>query len=160
MLDGTTVARTLLAAGVTDVVWIPDSELGTWDAALSATPGLRLLRVCREGEAFAVAAGLWIGGRSPLVVVQCTGLFEAGDALRNVLFDLAIPLPLLVGVRSHHAWKAGRSTDTCPRFTEPILAAWGLPCDWLTADHEPEQLAASLRQVRAEGRSRAILLPE
>jgi sulfopyruvate decarboxylase TPP-binding subunit len=160
MLDGPTVARTLLDAGITDVVWIPDSDLGTWDATLSATPGLRLVRVCREGEAFALAAGLWIGGRSPLVVIQCTGLFEAGDALRNILFDLGIPLPLLVGVRSHRAWTAGRSTDTCPRFTEPILAAWGLPLDWLAPDQAAQQLGASLKKVRDERQARAILLPE
>lgn len=160
MLDGASVARTLLAAGVTDLVWVPDSELGTWDATLRATPGLRLVRVCREGEAFALAAGLWIGGRSPLVVVQCTGLFEAGDALRNILFDLHVPLPLLVGVRSQRAWTAGRSSDTCPRFTEPILQAWGLAYDWLPEGREGEQLAASLRLVRASGQPRAILLPE
>ena len=159
MLDGQTVARTLLDAGITDVVWVPDSELGRWDAALAATPGLRLLRVCREGECFALAAGLWLGGRSPLVAVQCTGLFEAGDALRNILFDMAIPLPMLVGVRSHRAWKEGRSGDTCPRFTEPVLAAWGLPIDWLT-DDPAAQLAASIKLARAERRARAILLPE
>ena len=35
------------------VVWIPDSELGTWEAALENAAGLQLIRVCREGEAMA-----------------------------------------------------------------------------------------------------------
>ena len=57
MLDGSAVVAALKGAGVTHVVWIPDSELGRWDGALSADPDLRLIRVCREGEAVAVAAG-------------------------------------------------------------------------------------------------------
>ena len=47
----------LLECGVTHVIWIPDSELGTWEPALSSDADLRLIRVCREGEAIAVAAG-------------------------------------------------------------------------------------------------------
>ncbi len=92
MLDGPSIAAALKRCGITHVVWIPDTELGTWNTALSAAEGLTLLRVCREGEAFVLAAGLYLGGKKPIVVLQCTGLFEAGDALRNVLFDLKIPL--------------------------------------------------------------------
>lgn len=160
MLDGPIVAQTLRDAGVTDVVWIPDSELGRWDAALSATAGLRLLRVCREGEAFALAAGLWLGGRFPLVMLQCTGLFEAGDALRNILFDMRVPLPLLVGVRSSRAWQEGLGSDTCPRFTQPILAAWGLPWEWATPDNPVDQLRIWLLRVRADRQARVLLWPE
>ena len=39
-----------------------------------------------------LAAGLMIGGAKPLVVVQCTGFFEAGDAVRNVVHDLELKL--------------------------------------------------------------------
>src|SRR5258708_26243475 len=100
MLDGQEVVAALKGCGVTHVIWIPDSELGTWEQALAGPDGLPLIRVCREGEAFAVAAGLLMGGRQPVVVIQCTGLFEAGDALRNILHDLQLPLFLIVGVRS------------------------------------------------------------
>src|SRR6185437_16206696 len=79
MLDGPSVVAALQDCGVTHVVWIPDSDLGQWDSALSTASGLQLLRVCREGEAIALAAGLHLGGRRPIVVIQCTGLFEAGD---------------------------------------------------------------------------------
>jgi len=81
MLDGPAVAAALRACGVTHVIWIPDSETGTWEPALLAAEGLTLVRVCREGEAFVIAAGLLLGGKKPAVIVQCTGLFEAGDAL-------------------------------------------------------------------------------
>src|SRR5205823_6420689 len=58
MLDGPSVVAALKGCGVTHVVWLPDSELGLWEPALLSDPDLRLVRVCREGEAIALAAGL------------------------------------------------------------------------------------------------------
>src|ERR1700682_5258954 len=101
MLDGPSVVQALKECGVTHVVWLPDSELGAWEQALTGPDGLPLIRVCREGEALAVAAGLLLGGQKPVVLIQCTGLFEAGDALRNVIHDLRLPLFLIIGVRGY-----------------------------------------------------------
>jgi len=160
MNDGPAVAAALAASGATHVIWVPDSDLGRWDAALASAPGLRLVRVCREGEAFAVAAGLHLGGKQPVVMVQCTGLFEAGDSLRNFVHDLKLPLFFVVGVRSGLAHRQGKSADTCPVFTEPILQAWRIPYTFLDRDRLAEQLAAAYRQARDERRAGAVLLPE
>src|SRR5262249_39437386 len=107
MLDGPSVVAALKSCGVTHVVWIPDSLLGQWDADLASDAQLKLIRVCREGEALAVAGGLLLGGARPVVLLQCTGLFEAGDALRNIVHDLRLPLFLVVGVRSLLAHRRG-----------------------------------------------------
>jgi sulfopyruvate decarboxylase subunit alpha len=160
MLDGPSVAAALCECGITHVIWIPDSEIGTWEAALIASPQLTLLRVCREGEAFGLAAGLWLGGKKPIILIQCTGLFEAGDALRNVIHDLKLPLFFLVGVRSYYAHQKGASADTCPVFTEPILRAWQIPYTLLDRRHTAADLAAAYRQAQAENRAGAVLLAE
>jgi sulfopyruvate decarboxylase TPP-binding subunit len=160
MLDGPSVVAALKGCGVTDVVWIPDSEIGRWDPALRDDPGLRLIRVCREGEAFAVAAGLHLGGRRPVVLIQCTGLFEAGDSLRNLIHDLKLPLFFVVGVRNWFAHEEGTTADTCPVFTEPILRAWQVPYVLLGRDSTAADLAAAYRQARAENRAGAVLVPE
>lgn len=160
MNDGPAIAAALTACGITHVVWVPDSELGRWDAALSAAPGLRLVRVCREGEAIAVAAGLHLGGLRPLVMIQCTGLFEAGDALRNFVHDLKLPLFFLIGVRSWDAHQQGKSADTCPVFTEPILQAWRLPYTFLDRTRLADDLAAAYRRAQDERRAGVALLPE
>ena len=119
-----------------------------------------LIRVCREGEAFAVAAGLWIGGKKPVVVIQCTGLFEAGDALRNVIHDLKVPLWLIVGVRSWYSHQEGKSADSCPVFTEPILRAWNVPYVLLDRRHGVAELAAAFQRAEAENRAGAVLIAE
>lgn len=160
MLDGPSVVAALRGAGVTHVVWLPDSELGTWEAAITAPDGLPLIRVCREGEAFAVAAGLIIGGKRPVVVIQCTGLFEAGDALRNVVHDLKLPVFLIVGVRSYHAHQKGQSKDSCPVFTEPILQAWQIPYTLLDEHNSADDLARLYRDAQSQGRAAAVLIAE
>src|SRR5436305_3686298 len=160
MMDGPTVAAALRDCGITHVVWIPDSELGTWEPALLAEPGLRLIRACREGEAMAIAAGLILGGKRPVVLIQCTGFFEAGDALRNVVHDLKLPLFLVIGVRSYYAHQQGASADSCPVFTEPILQAWQIPHVLLDRTSTADDLAAAYWQARGEGRAWAVLLAE
>jgi len=160
MLDGREVVAALKQSGVTHVVWIPDSELGTWERALLAEPSIRLIRVCREGEAIAVAGGLLLGGAHPLVVIQCTGLFEAGDALRNLVHDLKLPLFFVIGVRSLLAYRRGPTADSCPSFTQPILHAWNLPYTFVEDSQGAGALAAAYRKARAEGQAAAVLLPE
>ncbi len=160
MLDGPAVAAALKDCGITHVVWIPDSELGTWEPALLAEPALKLVRVCREGEAIAVAAGLLLGGRQPIVLIQCTGLFEAGDALRNVVHDLKLPLFLIVGLRSYYAHQQGTSRDTCPIFVEPIMRAWQIPYTLFDRRHTAADLANAYRKAQAENRAGAIMLAE
>jgi sulfopyruvate decarboxylase TPP-binding subunit len=158
MLDGPSVVAALKSCGVTHAVWLPDSLIGRWDQALASDPDLRLIRVCREAEALAVAGGLLLGGKRPVVLLQCTGLFDAGDALRNLVHDLHLPLFLAVGVRSWLAHRQGTSSDSCPVFTEPFLQAWRIPYTLLSPEATADDLAAAYR--RAAGQAAAVLLPE
>src|SRR5260370_6216696 len=151
-MDGSAVVAALKGCGVTHVVWIPDTELGLWEPALRQDPDLRLVRACREGEALAIAAGLYLGGKKPVAMMQCTGFFEAGDAFRNLVHDMKLPLFLVVGVRSYYAHQQGASADTCPVFTEPILQAWRVPYTLLDQRHTAADLAAAYRQAQQERR--------
>jgi sulfopyruvate decarboxylase TPP-binding subunit len=159
MLDGPSVLAALRHCGVTHVVWIPDSELGRWEQALGGADDVQLVRACREGEALAIAGGLLLGGKKPVVVLQCTGLFEAGDSLRNMVHDLRLPLFLIVGVRSLRAARQGPTVDSCPRFTEPFLQAWQIPHAFL-GDEAGADLATLYQKARADGSAFAALLPE
>jgi sulfopyruvate decarboxylase TPP-binding subunit len=160
MLEGPAVVAALKECGVTHAVWVPDSELGAWEPALRDDPDLRLIRVCREGEAMAVAAGLLLGGKRPVVLIQCTGLFEAGDSLRNVVHDLKLPLFLVVGVRNYYAHQQKATADTCPVFTEPVMKTWKIPYVVIDRSHTAADLAAAYRQAQAGSRAGAVLLAE
>ncbi len=160
MLDGASVVTAFRECGLTHVVWIPDSTLGQWEPALLEAKDLRLIRVCREGEAFAVAAGLHLGGKRPVIIIQCTGFFEAGDSLRNVIHDLDLPLFLVVGVRSYYAHRQGKSKDSCPQFAEAITTAWQIP--YVVFEHEQgtEALVDAYRQAQSSKTASAVLLAE
>lgn len=159
MIEGSPAVAALKRAGATHAVWLPDSELGTWEPALTGPDSLPLVRVCREGEAMAVAAGLMLGGAHPVVIVQCTGLFEAGDALRNVVHDLRLPLFLIVGVRSWHAHQAGRSADSCPLYASRFIECWRIPFDFIEGA-DAAKLEEAYRTSRAQRTAHAVLLAE
>ena len=160
MLDGPAVAEAFAELAITHALWIPDSHTGAWEEALSASSAFRLVRVCREGEAFAVAAGLLLGGMRPVVILQCTGLFEAGDALRNAVHDLKLPLFFVVGLRNSRALKEGRTTDTAASFVEPLLRVWGISWTVLEPPGAAEALKSAYRRARREQRAWAALVPE
>jgi phosphonopyruvate decarboxylase len=160
MMEGKTLRDTLTACGVTHLIWIPDSSTGAWEADLSSSNAMTLIRVCREGEAFAVAAGLLLGGKKPVIILQCTGLFEAGDSLRNFVHDLGLPIFLLVGLRSFTAYRQGRSRDTAPRFAESIVKAWQIP--YVILDHTSgmEDLASIYSRAVEEKKPQVVFLAE
>jgi hypothetical protein len=91
--------------------------------------------------------------------MQITGFFEAGDALRNTVHDLKIPLLFIVGLRSYFAHQRGPHFDTCPVFAEPILQAWRLPYRLLT-DPQPEDLRNALAENQRTGQARVLLIAE
>ncbi len=157
MFSGPQIVEDFKAAGVSHVVWLPDSTLGQWDEALRTAPSLRLLRVCREGEAWTIAAGLHLAGARPMVVLQSTGLFESGDALRNVYFDLQLPIPALVGYRS---FLLPHSTDSAKRFCEPILRAWQLDYRLIERPEQRPAMVEHWRECAARRVPGVVLLAE
>ena len=77
------VLQELRNNGVTHVVWLPDSETNFLYLLLDADPNIDLITVSREGQAFSTAAGLTVGGKRPVVLIQNTGLLESSDSLRG-----------------------------------------------------------------------------
>lgn len=128
MFTGPEIETVLAELGVTHVVWVPDTAIGPWEKSLVSSSRLRLIRVCREGEAWPLAAGLHLGGQTPLVVMQTTGLFESGDALAEcvVRFEAA---DLLADRRSELVGAAVARLGKNIRRADPAGMGTGLPMD-------------------------------
>jgi sulfopyruvate decarboxylase TPP-binding subunit len=111
-LSPETVLSEMKKNGVTHVVWLPDSETNWLFLLLQAEPSLRLVGVNREGLAFSAAAGISAGGKTPLILIQNTGLMESGDSLRGWALDLNVPAP-----RSQYRYGRGlhRALPQCVR---------------------------------------------
>ena len=159
MFTGEQIAELLEQLGVTHVVTVPDSTIGQWQPAIEHRGATRIVRVCREGEAWQVAAGLYLGGALPIVMIQCTGLFESGDAIRNALHDWKLPIFSIIGYRSY----LNQDTlpgDTCLVFTEPVLDAWRIEYTLITKPEQLPIIADQFNMTRVDGRARAIVVAE
>jgi sulfopyruvate decarboxylase TPP-binding subunit len=159
MFSGEQIATVLEELGISHVITVPDSTVGQWQTAIEHRGRTRLIRVCREGEAWEVAAGLYLGGATPLVMIQCTGLFESGDALRNVLYDWKIPIFSVIGYRSY----LNQDTlpgDTCLVFTEPVLRAWEIDYRLITDASQIGEIGEHYTACRNAQRPGAILVAE
>ncbi len=166
--------RGLTTAGITHVVGIPDNTSGPLFDELSRHPTIRLVTVTREGEAIALASGLWLGGASPLVVIQNTGLLEAGDGLRGTATRMGAPIPMLITGRGYAKMERANVGPDTPRtielltradvdstalMTEPTLDAWGIPFRVCAGDEDPvAAISATVSEASASGRPTAVVM--
>jgi len=141
---------------VTHVVWLPDSETNFMYQLLTIEPSLDLVPVCREGETMAVAAGLWVGGKKPVVLIQNTGIFESGDSIRGLGLDINQPLVMLVGYRG---WsRHGITNDSAARFIEHILHAWGINYYLIENDEDADRIGIALAEAERLQKPVAVLV--
>jgi sulfopyruvate decarboxylase TPP-binding subunit len=146
----------LLECGVTHVVWLPDTESGYLYETLSSEARLKLVPVCREGEAIPIAIGLLVAGQSPVVIIQSTGLFESGDSLRGLAIDCQVPLLLIVGYRGYEGGR--HAADSAANFLEPILKAWGVPYKLIDSDRGLEVIPPAYREAKERSGPVAVLV--
>ena len=156
-LQAATVLNELRRQEVTHVVWLPDSETGYMYGAMRDSDFLTLVPVCREGESIAVAAGLLMGGKRPVVLIQSTGFYESGDSVRGLALDLHLPLLLMLGYRGYMG-RGQPAIDSAARFLEPILDAWGIPHYTVVSDATCHYISEAQQQARASGHPVAVLM--
>ena len=155
-LAASAVLSCLKRCGVTHLVWLPDSESAVLYELAQRDPELALVQVCREGESFGVAAGLFAGGKKPVVVIQSTGFFESGDSVRGLALWLRLPLLILIGYRG---WQPeGIAQDTAAHFLEPVLHAWKIEHGVLQATSDVAVIESAFRRAEAMSKPTAVLI--
>jgi sulfopyruvate decarboxylase TPP-binding subunit len=155
-LQATTVLDQLGSCGVTHIAWLPDSETGYMYQAMQASQ-FTLVPVCREGESIAIAAGLIMGGKRPVVLIQSTGLYESGDSVRGLGLDLRLPLLLMIGYRGYPG-RGRPPADSAARFLEPILDAWGIPHYIVDSDATCHHISEAYQQAQDTSHPVAVLM--
>ena len=98
------------AAGSRDVVYVPDNPLSHVLRVFEHQfRDVRLLLATREEEAFGIAAGLYLGGRLPTVMLQSSGLGNSLNALTSLLIPYQIPVLIVVSMRGDAGeWNAAQ----------------------------------------------------
>ena len=156
LLSPTTVLDQLKKNGVTHVVYLPDSETNHLFLALEEDPDFDVIPVAREGETMAIAAGITVGGKKPVCLIQNTGMMESGDSIRGLGLDIGLPLVLMIGYRG---WtRHGVTPDSAARFTEPILDAWGIKYYLVESDNDADRISVAFEEATATSRPVAVLI--
>ena len=155
-LSPETVLQEMKKNGVTDIVWLPDSETNWLFLLMRAEPSLRLVGVSREGHACSIAAGLHAGGKKPMILIQNTGLMESGDSLRGWLLGLNVPVVLMDGYRG---WtRHGVTTDTAATYTEPFIIAFGLNYYLVESDADAPRISVAFAEAERTRRPVVVLV--
>ena len=146
--------------GVSHVVGVPDNGSRALYERLWEEAEIEVVLVSREGEAFALASGLYLGGQRPLVIIQNTGFLEAGDAFRGTAFNMGIPLVALMGYRGYKTMEPGAErVDTAATFFEPTLKAWNIPYSIMHSDADMGLVAQAFEQAARTSLPVAVLFP-
>lgn len=164
----------LKRVGLTHMIGLPDNSSAPLFDLLQNERRVRGIAVTREGEAFAIAAGLWMGGKAPAVLIQNTGLLESGDSLRGTAMRMRVPLLCLITCRGYEKMRKqglqprdGRSNvellsradiDSAALLTEPTLEAWGV--EYYCLDESLHTLHQAAERARIESKPVALLISE
>ena len=150
------IADALAAAGVGAVAYVPDARLRGVIAALDGSIAVRTLT--REEECVGFACGYSAAGGRPAVLMQCSGLGNALNALGSFALPYAIGIPLVLSMRGTLG-EENPSQVPMGRATAGLLAALGIQSYPV---HAPAQagpaMAGILASAFAAGTTSAILL--
>jgi len=142
--------------GITHIVTIPDSETNYLYELMIEQDWLTVVPASREGETFAIALGLSVGGKVPVCLIQNTGMMESGDSIRGMALDAGFPLLMVIGYRGWN--RHGVVTDTAAKYTEPFLNAMGVNYYLVEQDEDAERISVAYEEAKRNKRPVAILV--
>jgi sulfopyruvate decarboxylase subunit alpha len=154
------VCEGVYVADSRDVVYVPDNPLShVLREFAERYRDIRLLLATREEEAFGIAAGLYLGGRLPTVMLQSSGLGNSLNALTSLLVPYQIPVLTIVSMRGDEGeWNAAQVP--MGRAVRAIFDAIDVPHTTVeSADEAGETVRLTGRTAFGTRRIGACLLP-
>lgn len=139
------VCAGLHAVGSRHAVYVPDNPLSHVLNVLGRDyPDVRTTLATREEEAFGIAAGLYLGGARPTVLLQSSGLGNSLNAVTSLLLPYQIPVLIVISLRGDAGeWNAAQM---------PMGRALRGMCDAMGVPHTTAESAETTGDiVRAVG---------
>jgi sulfopyruvate decarboxylase subunit alpha len=141
------VCAGLHAAGSRHVVYVPDNPLAHVLRVLrDRYPDVQTTVATREEEAFGIAAGLYLGGKRPTVMLQSSGLGNSINALTSLLVPYQIPALIVISMRGD-AGEWNSAQVPMGRAVIPICEAIGLPHATVTSGDTTADTVALVGQT-------------
>ncbi|MPZ98675.1 MAG: hypothetical protein GEU80_04900 [Dehalococcoidia bacterium] len=151
----------LKAAGVTDVVAVPDTHVRSLIALMRSRDDMRFIQAATEDEAITLAAGLIVGGRTPLVQIQHAGLYACVNHLRGVAIEGQFPMLFMIGLLNRDPDRAPRDHfDSMVRHAEPLLDVFDVPHYLLDGPDDVGMIEVAMREAQERRGPVAVLIGE
>lgn len=159
MASAQKIVNELKKQDITHVIGVPDNGSARIYELLRSEPEIEVITVTREGEAFAIASGLYVGGKRPVIIIQNTGFLESGDAIRGTVVNMRVPVVVFIGYRGYHNRdEDGQWIDSVATFLEPTLKAWNLPYEMLEIDADILCIQRAFEKTAKTSLPAAVLL--
>lgn len=159
MASAQKIVNELKKQDITHVIGVPDNGSARIYELLRSEPEIEVITVTREGEAFAIASGLYVGGKRPVIIIQNTGFLESGDAIRGTVVNMRVPVVVFIGYRGYHNRdEDDQWIDSVATFLEPTLKAWNLPYEMLETDADLPCIQRAFEKIAETSLPAAVLL--
>ena len=161
MIAGASLLECFRARDVSLVTGVPCSYLNGVIGAAIAEPEVRYLVATSEGEAVGMAIGTWLGGGSPLVLCQNSGLGNMVNPLSSLAYPCRTPFPILCSWRGQPGVTDEPQHELMGPITPRLLRLLELESATLPRDEaELEPLAAVAEEAMTRRRLPFCLLVE
>jgi phosphonopyruvate decarboxylase len=157
-VTGAAFAALLEAKGYDFFTGVPCSMISGLIATLEAHPRLPYVPAVREDVAVGLAAGAWLAGRRPMVLMQNSGLGTSLNALVSLSLMYRLPALLLVTWRGH----AGRDAPEhllMGEISPALLEMIRIPHRVLSAKTLADDVAWGRAESERLSQPVALLLP-
>ncbi|MPY61993.1 thiamine pyrophosphate-binding protein [Streptomyces spongiae] len=150
------LCTTLLGQGFSPFLGTPCGILAPVYELLRSRGGL--MTVVREDNAVGIAAGSSMAGRSPVVLMQNSGLGQSVNAIASLVVPYRMPMLFVIGMRGTDADSTGEN-EVMGRLTGTVFAISGIPATRLDGPLLTDQVARCARLVVEQRRPAALLVP-
>ena len=158
VLTGAALAALLETQGYDFFTGVPCSMISSLIATLEAHPRLPYVPAVREDVAVGMAAGAWLAGRRPMVLMQNSGLGTSLNALVSLSLMYRLPALLLVTWRGH-AGKDAPEHILMGEISPSLLEMIRIPHRILSAQTIADDIAWGRAESDRLSQPVALLLP-
>ena len=158
-IPATDLLQAIRDAGVTDVVAVPDTHQRSLIALIDQQDEIRFIQAATEDEAVALAAGLIVGERTPLVQIQHAGLYACVNHLRGIAGDGRFPMVFMIGLlgRDPHRLPSDHA-GSMVMLAEPLLDTMQVPRYLLDAPSDVGMVAEAFATAEERRGPTALLI--
>ncbi len=136
---------------------VPCSVLSEIITCLAKNKNIQYIPATREDEALGIAAGAYMGGKKPVVLMQNSGLGNSIDALTSLIILYKFPILIIISWRGYQ--ETGFPEHTLMgKHMMSFLDTMNIPAIVISRHKAAEQIEEAARRLYRLGKPVALIL--